>query len=251
MVIVPLLTDPGKGWDGMGGRGLHSSSTQRYDGDMMSPYPAWHGPATVLNVRGAVRKMVETAHGPGDRVAFIMSGHGDRDAAGGTYLCLLSDPTRGRNAAEVEGHMYDGELAEDLRMGGNNRARTWIFLDCCRSGGVIDGLVRALPSVVGSTTATRDGLGYELSLTQSGAWTNEFLLSGLMAVHPGGADGEDGDLCAIFRDAYARYIRKMRKVADAPCFFGRVGDQSYNTERQLSKTVRALPLGVFPVRDWL
>lgn len=218
-------------------------------GDMMSPYPAWHGPATVLNVRGAVRKMVEAAHGPHDRVAFIMSGHGDRDSSGGTYLCLLSDPSRGRTEAEVNGHMYDGDLAADLGMDGNNRARTWIFLDCCRSGGLIDGLVRTLPCVVGTTTATRDGQGYELSVTQSGAWTNEFLLMGLKG---GGVEGlEEEDLCEVFRAAYARYVRKLRKVADAPCFFGRFGDRSYNTERQSSEAVRALPVGVFRVADWL
>jgi hypothetical protein len=215
----------------------------------MSPYPAWHGPATVLNVRGAVRKMVEAAHGPRDRIAFVMSGHGDRDAqSGNSCLCLLPDVERGRCTAEIQGRLLATDLAADLGMDGHNRARTWVFLDCCRSGGLIDALLRACPSVAGSTTASRDGRGYEYSTTQSGAWTNEFLLKGLI-----GADDASADLCDVFRRAYERHTRRWWREADAPCFFGRAaaGKPVHNTENRPAAAVRALPEGAFRVNDWL
>ena len=47
----------------------------RIYGDEFSPYPRWDGPATVSNVRQAVRNMVAMAHEPADRVVFVDSSH--------------------------------------------------------------------------------------------------------------------------------------------------------------------------------
>jgi hypothetical protein len=126
----------------------------------------------------------------------------------------------------------------------------WVFLDCCRSGGIIDALLRALPYVVGTTTSTRDGRGYDLSVTQSGAWTNEFLLQGLVVTAK--KENGGGDLCRIFRSAHDRYARKLRLEVDRPWFFGRIGPRTYNTERMRTPdATQSLPVGTFRVDDWL
>ena len=88
----------------------------------------------------------------------------------------------------------DHELAADLAgTAGGNRGYNFVFIDACFSGGLIEELLDALPNVVGTTTCTRKGYGYDdaatgasilvggtLAPTKSGAWTNAFLLSALM-----------------------------------------------------------------------
>jgi hypothetical protein len=116
---------------------------------------------------------------PEDRLVFVTSSHGCGDGRGSSYLCLLPDPQlENGTASECEGLYMDHELAADLGAGGQNRSRTTVFLDACfsgqtlftarmgggwggsASGGIIEELLDALPSVIGTTTCTRKGYGY-------------------------------------------------------------------------------------------
>lgn len=72
-----------------------------------SPYPVFHGAATVIrgsrdrdvrfvgplpprNVREAVRRMVTEANGPNDHIAFVDSSHGNGDGKGSSYPCMAA-----------------------------------------------------------------------------------------------------------------------------------------------------------------
>ena len=150
-------------------------------GDEFSPYPGcvpFHaylthpqrdGPATVRTVRAAIRSMVASASGPNDRMVFVTSSHGSGDGRGSSYLCLLPDPFEGVTANERQGSYMDTELAADLGAQGSNRSHTFVFIDACYSGGLIEELLDALPNVVGTTTCTRKGFGYDDERTHSGA----------------------------------------------------------------------------------
>lgn len=114
-----------------------------------SPYPRWDGPATVVNVRAAVRKMVEEAGRPEDRIAFVTSSHGCGDGVGNSYLCLLPDPVKGGTPSEKAGQYWDHgpvgvfvwertpagapELAADLGGAGRNQAHNVVFIDAARA----------------------------------------------------------------------------------------------------------------------
>lgn len=124
------------------------------------------------NVRRAVQQMVDRAHGPNDRLVFVTSSHGSGDGQGNSYLCLLPDPFEATTANERQGSYMDHELAADLSRNGSNLSRTFVFIDACFSGGLIEELLTSLPNVVGTTTCTKKGYGYDDADTQSGAWTN-------------------------------------------------------------------------------
>lgn len=89
------------------------------------PYKRWDGPGTVKNVRAAVRKMVEEAPNPEDRIVFITSSHGNGDGNGNSYLCLLPDPIVGQTQNERSGCYMDKDLAEDLS---GSAAGTFVFI---------------------------------------------------------------------------------------------------------------------------
>ena len=69
----------------------------------------------------------------------------------------------------------DTDLASDLGGNGRNQSRTFVFIDACFSGGLIEELLDSIPRVVGTTTCTRKGFGYDDERTHSGAWTHGFL----------------------------------------------------------------------------
>ena len=120
-----------------------------------------------------------------------------------------------------------------------------MFIDACYSGGLIEELLDALPNVLGTTTCSRKGYGYDDAETQSGAWTNGFLTSKL-AKHM----QDDLDLGQVFTEAHAKYISHHSSQGDWPCFFARmVGyNRVINTEKDASSTV---PRGVFMSHTWL
>jgi hypothetical protein len=103
-------------------------------GDEFSPYPRWDGPATVRNVRAAVQAMAAAANTEADRVVFVDSSHGNGDGQGNSYLCLLPD-AEDADPDIHSGSYWDHQLAKDLSSGGANRARAFVFLDACYSGG--------------------------------------------------------------------------------------------------------------------
>ena len=217
-------------------------------GDEFSPYPRFDGPGTVQNVRAAVRAMVTQAHSPADRLVFVTSSHGAGDGRGHSHLCLLPDPLVGTTPGERAGQYMDHEIAADLSGGGMNRARNFVFLDACFSGGIIEEVLEALPNVVGSTTCTRKGYGYDSQATCSGAWTNGFLMEGLVAR---AQKDMYTDLAALYIQARDTYVAQYPNHGDRPCFFGRApGCAPCNTEESLRASEEPKK-GVFLVREWL
>jgi hypothetical protein len=210
-------------------------------------YPQWDGPGTVRNVRNAVRQMVQDAGAPEDRLVFVTSSHGCGDGRGASYLCLLPDPQLADgSASEREGSYMDHELAADLGAAGKNLSRTTVFLDACFSGGIIEELLDALPAVMGTTTCTRKGYGYDNAVTQSGAWTNRFLTCNLRTVPA----NKDADLALLFQTAVEAYVKEYTDAGDRPCFFGRTpGTPPCNTE--LRAGTASIPRQVFMLRQWL
>ena len=81
------------------------------------------------------------------------------------------------------------------------------------SGGLIEEMVDILPRVIGFTTCTRKGYGYDSSLTHSGAWTNQFLLQGLEKNDL----NTNLDLIQVFEDARMEYCRTYHNKGDWPC----------------------------------
>ena len=151
----------------------------------------------------------------------------------------------GRTPDERSGSYFDHDLAADLAGGGRNLSRNFVFIDACFSGGLIEELLEALPNVVGTTTCTRKGYGYDNAATCSGAWTNGFLTQGLAGRPP----GDNVDLAALYTAARAQYCRSYPNQGDRPCFFGRTaGIAPCNTE---GHTNDVLPQRVFMSRDWL
>jgi hypothetical protein len=189
--------------------------------------------------------MVRETPGARDRRVFVMSGHGNGDKTGNSYLCLLPDPVRGTTPDEKAGRYPDVDIAADLADATGGAATTFVFLDACLSGGIIAEILDALPRVVGTTTATRAGFGYDSSATQSGAWTSTFLVKGLMAP---GLSHRNVDLSQHFTACHDAYVGLYRNPADQPCFFGRTHDERWNTEEDPHAT---LPAGTFMANDWL
>lgn len=215
----------------------------RLYGDEFSPYPRWDGPATVDNVRRAVRAMAAATAGPDDRAVFVTSSHGSGDGRGSSYLCLLTDPAA-PDADARAGRYWDRDLAADL--GPAARGRAFVFLDACFSGGLAAELLAALPRVVGTTTCTRKGYGYDQGEVEHGAWTQAFLVQGLGA--PAGA-APDADLGALFRDRCAAYVRTHPDRGDRPCLFARLdGGRAYDTEARPDDAAALPPL---PLADCL
>ena len=216
----------------------------------------------MVNVRAAVQRMVAETGGPNDHVVFVTSSrtgwckcapswsHGSGDGKGNSYLCLLPDPIVGKTACERAGQYWDHELGSDLARNGLNQSRTFVFIDACFSGGFIPELVSMVPRIVGSTTCTRKGYGYDVSTFHHGAWTQEFLIEGLCDR----IGAQDTDLVQLFQEAQANYSKVHRQRGDQPCFFGHVDGHMYNTEEMLgnltgSSTV--LPSHTFSLRDWI
>ena len=110
------------------------------------------------------------------------------------------------------------------------------------SGGLIEELLHSLPRVVGTTTCTRKGYGYDNPTTHSGAWTHGFLTQGLM-LRP------DADLGALYTEARRRYITQYPSAGDRPCFFGRTDNVAPCNTESLSESEP--PPHVFHARDWL
>ena len=102
-------------------------------------------------------------------------------------------------------------------------------------------MLDAVPRVVGTTTATRAGFGFDSPVTRSGAWTSAFLVQGLMA-RPA------PDLARHFTACHDAYVCEHRAPADQPCFFGRLDDRRWNTEEN---PLLPLPPDTFRLDDWL
>lgn len=90
------------------------------------------------------------------------------------------------------------------------------------------------------------GYGYDESIHQHGAWTEQFLVEGLLRA--GGAVG-DLDLVALFQEAYRAYVARHPNRGDRPCCFGRVGERRFDTNDPGNCEPEALPHGLVLARD--
>jgi hypothetical protein len=117
------------------------------------------------------------------------------------------------------------------------------------NAGCIPELLASVPRIVGSTTCTRKGFGYDVSSFHHGAWTHEYLINGLCNRVGSG----DGDLAQLFQDARNNYVKVHRQRGDQPCFFAHVDGHTYNTEDLggTPSTSVVLPSQTFGVREWI
>jgi hypothetical protein len=111
------------------------------------------------------------------------------------------------------------------------------------SGGLIEEMVDSLPYVVGSTTCTQKGFGFDNPATHSGAWTDMFLTQGL-----GQLTTTEVDLVQLFQNSRAKYTKIYHSRGDWPCFFGRDDYGTFNTNDHPDDN---LPQGRFLCNDWL
>ena len=70
----------------------------------------------------------------GDSVVIVTSGHGSGDGKGNSYICLYDCKTYDK----LNGSYWDYELQADLLS--VKKIKTFIFLDNCYSGGMLDNL---------------------------------------------------------------------------------------------------------------
>lgn len=73
-------------------------------------------------------------------------------------------------------------------------------------------------------------LGRDEGAFQHGAWTENFLIDGLIPRLQ--SEGADCDVVTLFHDCYDRYVRTHTKRGDRPCFFARRGAERINTEEE-------------------
>lgn len=174
-------------------------------GDGTSDY-APHTPsgvATEANVRRAVRALVQAAR-PTDRVAIVTAGHGGGDGAGSSFLCMADAQPGGPAGAQndADGAYTDVELARDLR--GLAARSLFMFVDNCYSGGLLDELTDTLRpgGYFVSSTCGPNGFGFDDPAARHGAWTQAFLVDGLMGRF---ADERFPALGDVFRHALSTY----------------------------------------------
>ena len=147
-------------------------------GDMDSQYPEIHGIATVKNVRRAVQAM--TSDPCVSHVAFVSSGHGNGDGLGKSHLCMIQD-RHGDTPNKRNGVYMDCDLAADLQQQcTNNNRNTFVFLDHCYSGGCLPELQAKVPPLFATSTCTQDGYGYDSGTVKHVAWTNAYLVQGIL-----------------------------------------------------------------------
>lgn len=210
-------------------------------GDEYSPYPCWDGAATVSNVRRALAAMVRSATTAEDRLTFVVSGHGNGDGNGSSNLCLLADPD-GCTDDERNGRYTDTSIQADLC---DYIGRAFVFLDACFSGGIVEELMSALPNAVGCTTCTRRGYGYDSSVEQHGAWTNQFLCKGLNTLNT----TKDVDLMQLLLQSQQEYVQRYRNPGDRPCFFA--VNKKDHVAFQSNATTAPPPRGKFLLEDYI
>ncbi len=147
-------------------------------GDGTSSYAQYDGLATEENIHSELEYITQNA-GTDDIIAFVFSGHGGGDGDGNSYLAAWDS---GSGGGEYDGDFYDNELSDLLS---TTDARIFIFLDTCRSGGMLDDLetMPNVSNVYATTTCTEDGFRNELPAYSNGAWTYWFLEAGLIDEH--------------------------------------------------------------------
>jgi hypothetical protein len=141
-------------------------------GDKSSTYGQYtlNDYATEANIRKYMTQIVSTIKA-NDQFVFVSSGHGSGDGRGNSYLCCL-DLNSGPNGAYT-----DKELASDVKLFTDKRAKVILFFDNCFSGGLIPEVVGENPTLVCATsTCSQNGYGYDVDQYKQGAWTYHFLI---------------------------------------------------------------------------
>lgn len=178
-----------------------SSSNIKVLGDTSTAnYPKYDGLAKEYNVKQALQWLVSSADAD-DIIAFISSGHGDKDSTGRAYLCMW-DCMSGENGED--GNLYDYELAAILKNA--VAAKIFVFLDHCRSGGFGDDLM-SMPNsarVYCTTTCTLNGYGYDDPNSKNGMWTYYFLEYSWIGYYGGSPDVALENVFSYAKNAYPK-----------------------------------------------
>ena len=167
--------------------------------------------ATEVNIRQYMRGLRDVVRA-GDLVTFVDSGHGSGDGKGYSWLCCLDE----RGVAD--GEYDDKELAEDVGALTDLGARVLIIIDACYSGGLIDNLQARCGEAADApwfiaTTCTMSGFGFDDAATHHGAWTNAFLIRGLMSRFA----GKNPRLGDVFEYALGIYTYKSERKNMPQC----------------------------------
>jgi hypothetical protein len=131
--------------------------------------------ATEANIKKYMKSISSKVKSP-DTFVFVSSGHGSGDGFGNSYICCL-DMT-----ASPVGQYTDKELALDVKLFTDAKAKVILFFDNCFSGGMIPEIVGLNPKLVCATSTCRaDGYGFDVDKYKHGAWTYHFLVKTLLS----------------------------------------------------------------------
>lgn len=252
-----------------GGRGAtewHGYLTERgYAVRVLAANPpyatAYPGPqppvvATVAAVRQAVRTLVRPEIGRSVCAALIVCGfHGCYNDQRDCHLVQLEKDPTATTKSGVEGSYYGWDMANDIGPIQNGPPTTegtegppppppriFFFFDTCHSGGMIQRVIDRAPLAVGVTSATCGGRSVMNADDLFGQWSNRFL------AELRSADGETGDLVALFFAARRKLARKFGRAVDQPCFFARTPTRRIDTNGNVNRRPRR---GEFLVADWI
>jgi hypothetical protein len=130
--------------------------------------------ATEYAIRAALAGMFAVADGD-DIVCFASSGHGS--SGSGHQVIIAYDYGSGVNG--YDGLIWDVELDTIFNA---CKAKHWIFLDHCMSGGMKEAVAGVTYAYM-TTTCSASGYGYDMPEYNNGAWTYWFLEQALVGQH--------------------------------------------------------------------
>lgn len=154
--------------------------SQKYEifllGDKTSSYGKYklNDFATEANIRKYMLNISQKVKA-GDQFALITSGHGSGDGKGNSFICCLD------MNSSPNGQYTDVEMASDVKLFTNKKAKVILFFDNCLSGGLIPEVIGNDPKLVcGIATCSAQGCGFDVAQFKHGAWTFFFLIKTLL-----------------------------------------------------------------------
>ncbi len=109
-------------------------------------YPHYSGLATEKHVRHRITKLLSKIT-ENDTVAIVVSGHGNGDGEGNSYLCMYDCD------GDKKGSYTDKEFYEDVK---DVKCQLFVFFDNCFSGGMLDEL-KKVDKVFATSTCSEKG----------------------------------------------------------------------------------------------
>lgn len=159
-------------------------------------YPEYYGTATEFLIKALLQSVVNAAD-PNDIISFIFSGDGGGDGLGSSYLKAWDS---GGGLYGEDGDLWDYELADII---GSATAKIFMFVESDKSGGMLDELATVLnaSNVYATSSCGMDGNRNEAQYHDLGAWTDHFLVDGLMQ-HYLYSEQAEAEACFQWADSY-------------------------------------------------